>query len=46
MLPASLPGRDGENQRVLRPLRPLRLALPHRRARGQRDDAGRIGSAL
>ena len=34
-----LPGRDHPGQGAVRSSRPLRLALPHRRARGQRDDA-------
>ncbi len=32
------PGEVTTRQRHLRPPRPVRLALPHRRARGQRDD--------
>ena len=34
-----LPRRNHAREGALRPRRPLRLALPHRRARGQRDDA-------
>ena len=34
-----LPGRDHAHQGAVRRRRPVRVALPHRRARGQRDDA-------
>lgn len=34
-----LPGAGDAGQGALRDARPVRLALPHRRARGQRDDA-------
>ena len=34
-----LPERDHAREGAVRPRRPVRLALPHRRARGQRDDA-------
>jgi FtsP/CotA-like multicopper oxidase with cupredoxin domain len=33
------PGREHPRQGDLRPARPVRLALPHRRTRGPRDDA-------
>ena len=41
-----LPRRDHAREGALRPRRPLRLALPHRRARGQRDDAALPDRAL
>ncbi len=41
-----LPGGDHQDQGQVRPRRPVRVALPHRRARGQRDDAPLPGRAV